>query len=132
MYSISTISLRVVRIRRVADEDALALPKKTGLGEGPKQYPAHLSIKTRQPRRVSRGELYAGRINEQVLDACERLFETPCLDPPRHVRLVLAVSGDIGLPPTEINSGVQVPSKSFVELALAIAFAHRPPRRAGL
>ena len=66
-------------------------PRKPVLGEGPKQYPAHVSIETRQPRRVSRGELYAGRISEQVLDACERLFETPCLGPPRDVRLVLAV-----------------------------------------
>ena len=83
---------RVVRIRRAAAGRRCphALPKKTRFGEGLEQYPAHLVIETRQPRRVSRGESGAGHINEQVLDTCERLFEAPGLGALRHVRLSLA------------------------------------------
>ena len=60
--------------------------KNPRVGEGSKHDPADLPIETRHLRGVSGGEPHTGRINEQLLDACERLFETPCLERLRPVR----------------------------------------------
>ena len=60
-----------MRIRRAADEHAFhALLKKTRFGEGSEQYPAYLPIETGHLCGVGGGELRAGRIDEQMLDAC--------------------------------------------------------------
>src|SRR5712692_138581 len=70
-----------------ADEHAPhALLQKTRVDEGPKQDPADLPIETGHLRGVSGGELHTRCIHEQILDARERLFETPCLERLRHVQ----------------------------------------------
>src|SRR5579872_6839135 len=74
-------------MRRAVDEQASdTFLKDSRVGEGPKHDPADLAIETCPLRGVSGGELHAGRINEQLLDAREGLFETPCLERLCHVR----------------------------------------------
>src|SRR5712691_9572106 len=74
------------RIRRAADEQAsYAVFKNPRVGEGPQHDPTDLPIETRHLRGVSGGEPHTGRINEQLLDACERPFKTPCLERLSHV-----------------------------------------------
>src|SRR5438477_9469754 len=73
--------------RRSLDEYAPhPLLEHTRVGEGSKHYSAHLPIETRFLRGVSGGELHSRRADEQMLDACERLSETPCLERCLHVR----------------------------------------------
>ncbi len=102
------------------------LLKKTRFGEGPKQYPAYLPVETRHLRGVSGGERHTGCIDEQMMEACERLFETPRPDRLLHVWSSSQRSGDIGLPRTKAVV-VPEPSRVYAE----ITSAHHPPRRAG-
>ena len=107
----------------MVDEHAShALLENTRFSESSKHDPAYLPVETRHLRGVSGGELHTGRIDEQMLDACERLFETPCLTWLLHVRCASSPSGGIGPPRTGRSAG-QVPSWWYAE----IAFAHRPP-----
>jgi hypothetical protein len=76
-----------VRSRRAADKHApRALLNKARFEEVPKQYFTHLTVEACHPRGVSGGELYSACFHEQMLDTCERLFETPRLEWLLHVR----------------------------------------------
>jgi hypothetical protein len=87
LYHINPPRSRLVRSRRAADEHApQALFKKACVDKVPKQDPAQLPVETCHLSGVSGGELYAGCLHEQMLDACERFVETPRLEWLRHVR----------------------------------------------
>ena len=64
--------VRLLRSRRIADEHASrALLEKPRFDEVPKQYPTHLRVEAGPRRGVSRRELEAACLREQVLNTCE-------------------------------------------------------------
>jgi hypothetical protein len=115
---------RLVRLRRTADEHAPRAPlEKARFDEVPKQHLAHLSVEACHLRGVSGGELRAGYLQEQMLDTCERLFETPRLEWLRHglgssQLLAISASGE--------RDRIAVPDPWLMHAE--IAFAHRRPR----